>query len=58
MTLCPVPDTKRRNYLEQNVGAVQMKRSANDLSRLDRAAPRGAAAGARYAQEACSRVNI
>jgi len=58
MTLRPVADTKRRSYLEQNVGAVQMKQSANDLSRLERAASRGAAAGVRYAQEACSRANI
>jgi aryl-alcohol dehydrogenase-like predicted oxidoreductase len=54
----PIAGTKRRNYLEQNVGAVQVKLSANDLSRLDRAAPRGAAAGARYPQEAMQRVNI
>jgi aryl-alcohol dehydrogenase-like predicted oxidoreductase len=56
--IVPIAGTKRRNYLEQNVGAVQVKLSANDLSRLDRAAPRGAAAGARYPQEAMQRVNI
>jgi aryl-alcohol dehydrogenase-like predicted oxidoreductase len=56
--IVPIAGTKRRNYLEQNVGAVQVKLNANDLSRLDRAAPRGAAAGARYPQEAMQRVNI
>jgi aryl-alcohol dehydrogenase-like predicted oxidoreductase len=56
--IVPIAGTKRRSYLEQNVGAVQVKLSANDLSRLDRAAPRGAAAGARYPQEAMHRVNI
>ena len=56
--IVPIAGTKRRNYLEQNLGAVQVKLSANDLSRLDRAAPRGAAAGARYPQEAMQRVNI
>jgi aryl-alcohol dehydrogenase-like predicted oxidoreductase len=56
--IVPIAGTKRRSYLEQNVGAVQVKLSANDLSRLDRAAPRGAAAGARYPQEAMQRVNI
>ena len=54
----PIAGTKRRSYLEQNVGAVEVKLSANDLSRLDHAAPRGAAAGARYPQEAMQRVNI
>ena len=56
--IVPIAGTKRRSYLEQNVGAVQVKLSANDLSRLDRIAPRGAAAGARYPQEAMQRVNI
>jgi aryl-alcohol dehydrogenase-like predicted oxidoreductase len=56
--IVPIAGTKRRSYLEQNVGAVQVKLSANDLSRLDRAAPRGAASGARYPQEAMQRVNI
>jgi aryl-alcohol dehydrogenase-like predicted oxidoreductase len=56
--IVPIAGTKRRSYLEQNLGAVQVKLSANDLSRLDRAAPRGAASGARYPQEAMQRVNI
>ena len=56
--IVPIAGTKRRSYLEQNVGAVEVKLSANDLSRLDRAAPRGAASGARYPQEAMQRVNI
>src|SRR5207245_1924424 len=56
--IVPIAGTKRRSYLEQNLGALQVKLTAADLSRLDRAAPPGAAAGARYPQEAMQRVNI
>lgn len=56
--IVPIAGTKRRSYLEQNVGAVQVSLTAADLSRLDRTAPAGATAGARYAQEAMQRVNI
>jgi len=56
--IVPIAGTKRRSYLEENVGAIQVKLTAADLARLDRAAPRGAAAGARYPQEAMQRVNI
>jgi aryl-alcohol dehydrogenase-like predicted oxidoreductase len=45
----PIPGTKRRRYLEENVAAEQVELSSEDLARLDRAAPRGAAAGDRYA---------
>jgi hypothetical protein len=40
------------------VGALQVKLTVADLSRLDRAAPLGATAGGRYPQEAMQRVNI
>jgi aryl-alcohol dehydrogenase-like predicted oxidoreductase len=43
----PIPGTKRRTYLEENVGAVDVELSADDLARLDRL---GTAAGARYPQ--------
>jgi len=56
--IVPIAGTKRRSYLEQNVGALQVRLTAADLSRLDRAAPAGATAGARYPQEAMQRVNI
>ncbi len=44
----PIPGTKRRKYLEQNAAAVQVRLDAEDLRRIDEAAPRGAAAGDRY----------
>ncbi len=56
--IVPIAGTKRRTYLEQNVGALQVKLTAADLSRLDQVAPQGATAGARYPQEAMQRVNI
>jgi len=56
--IVPIAGTKRRTYLEQNVGALQVRLTAADLSRLERAAPPGATAGARYPQQAMHRVNI
>ncbi|MCU1615158.1 MAG: aldo/keto reductase [Frankiales bacterium] len=44
----PIPGTKRRSYLEENIGAVAVQLSADDLARLDEIAPPGAARGARY----------
>ncbi len=44
----PIPGTKRRNYLETNWAANEIRLTASDLARLDAAAPRGIAAGERY----------
>jgi aryl-alcohol dehydrogenase-like predicted oxidoreductase len=44
----PIPGTKRRNYLEQNLAANDIELTRDDLARLDAAAPRGATAGERY----------
>jgi aryl-alcohol dehydrogenase-like predicted oxidoreductase len=46
--LIPIPGTKRRQYLEENVGALDVMLSADDLQRIDEIAPKGAAAGTRY----------
>ena len=45
----PIPGTKRRSYLDQNAEASELELSAEDLARLDEAAPVGAARGDRYA---------
>jgi aryl-alcohol dehydrogenase-like predicted oxidoreductase len=45
----PIPGTKRRTYLEENVAAAAIVLSADDLARLDAIVPKGAAAGDRYA---------
>lgn len=44
----PIPGTKRRAYVQQNAEAAEIELSAEDLQRLDEAAPVGAAAGDRY----------
>ncbi|MGY1824946.1 aldo/keto reductase [Blastococcus sp. SYSU DS0541] len=44
----PIPGTKRRSYLEENVAAAAVELSAGDLARLDAIAPPGAAVGGRY----------
>lgn len=43
-----IPGTKRRTYLEQNVGALQIELTADDLAFLDEVAPVGVASGERY----------
>jgi aryl-alcohol dehydrogenase-like predicted oxidoreductase len=45
----PIPGTKRRAYLEENVEATELELTEEDLDRLDEAAPPGVAAGERYA---------
>jgi len=45
----PIPGTKRRSYLEENVAAATMELSPSDLARLEEAVPRQGVAGDRYA---------
>jgi len=45
----PIPGTKRRRYLEENIAALKVVLSDDDLAALDAAAPLGAGAGDRYA---------
>ena len=45
----PIPGTKRVKYLEENAAASRVKLSEEDVRRIDEAAPKGAAAGERYA---------
>ncbi|MDQ3196241.1 MAG: aldo/keto reductase [Pseudomonadota bacterium] len=46
--IVPIPGTRRRGYLEENVRAAEVELDAEDLVRLDELAPRDAAAGSRY----------
>jgi aryl-alcohol dehydrogenase-like predicted oxidoreductase len=55
--LVPIPGTKRRKYLEENVGALNVELTAQDLERIDEIAPRGAAAGTRYPEAMMASVN-
>jgi aryl-alcohol dehydrogenase-like predicted oxidoreductase len=54
----PIPGTKRRRYLEENVAALGIALSGDDLRRIDAVAPKGAAAGARYPEAAMRAVNV
>jgi aryl-alcohol dehydrogenase-like predicted oxidoreductase len=45
----PIPGTKRRSYLEENVAAGEIELSADELARIEEAAPVGTTAGERYA---------
>jgi len=47
--IVPIPGTKRVRYVEENLAATDIELSADDLQRIEKAAPRGAAAGERYA---------
>ena len=55
--IVPIPGTKRRRYLEENVAALKVKLTADDLAHLDEIMPRDAAAGARYPEEMMRAVN-
>jgi aryl-alcohol dehydrogenase-like predicted oxidoreductase len=55
--IVPIPGTKRRKYLEENVRALEVKLTAPDLARIDRVIPSGAASGERYAPHALRAVN-
>ena len=46
--IVPIPGTKRRTYLEQNVAAADLTLSPEDLARIEEASPKGAALGDRY----------
>jgi aryl-alcohol dehydrogenase-like predicted oxidoreductase len=46
--IVPIPGTKRRKYLDENIAALDVELSSDDLRRLDEILPPGAAAGERY----------
>ncbi len=56
--IVPIPGTKRRTYLDQNLGALDVKLTPADLKRIDELAPRGAAVGARYPEEYMNRLGV
>ena len=54
--MVPIPGTKRRTYLEENVAAGKVQLSKSDLARIEEVAPKGFAAGGRYRD--MSTVNV
>jgi len=55
--IVPIPGTKRRKYLEENVAAVEVKLTKEDLRRIDEVFPAEAAAGGRYPEHMMALVN-
>ncbi|MGA9391951.1 MAG: aldo/keto reductase [Candidatus Sulfotelmatobacter sp.] len=55
--IVPIPGTKHRKYLEENVAALEVKLTEDDLQRIDEIFPTGAAAGLRYPEHMMSIVN-
>lgn len=55
--IVPIPGTKRRRYLEDNLGALDVELNADDLSRIDAVLPQGAASGTRYPAATMASVN-
>ena len=46
--MIPIPGTKRRKYLDENLGALDVELTLEDLAAIEAIAPKGAASGARY----------
>jgi len=55
--IVPIPGTKRRTYLEENIAALHVKLTPRDLRRIEEAAPRGVAAGHRYPEAMVNLLN-
>jgi aryl-alcohol dehydrogenase-like predicted oxidoreductase len=55
--IVPIPGTTRAKHLEENMRALDVKLTPEDLRRIDRVAPPGAAAGPRYPEAAMQSVN-
>jgi aryl-alcohol dehydrogenase-like predicted oxidoreductase len=56
--IVPIPGTKRRKYLDENLDAIDVELSPMDLQQINAIAPKGVAAGTRYAEAMMSRVGI
>ena len=56
--IVPIPGTKRRVYLEENLGALEVTLTPRDLERINAAAPRGAASGERYPSAAMRALSL
>ena len=55
--IVPIPGTKRVRYLDENIGALDVKLTNEDLKRLDDILPPGAASGQRYPEHSMAAVN-
>jgi aryl-alcohol dehydrogenase-like predicted oxidoreductase len=53
----PIPGTKRRPYLEENTGALEVELTPEDLAVIEEVTPRGSVAGERYNPDMMANVN-
>ncbi len=56
--IVPIPGTKRRTFLEENVAALDVELTAGDLAAIEDVAPKGVTTGDRYPAEHMARVNV
>ncbi|WP_276356188.1 aldo/keto reductase [Cohnella caldifontis] len=56
--IAPIPGTKRRTLLEENVRAAGVKLTKEETARIEEAAPKGAAVGTRYPEAGMKGVNL
>ena len=56
--IVPIPGTKRRKYLEENLRAIDVELSPDDLAEIDEAAPKGVAAGERYNEASMKTLDV
>jgi aryl-alcohol dehydrogenase-like predicted oxidoreductase len=54
----PIPGTKRRAYLDENLGALAVRLTPEELARIDAILPPGAASGERYMETGMKAVNL
>ena len=55
--IVPIPGTKRRRFLQENVGALDVNLTSADLARIDEVAPKNAFSGLRYPESMMKMVN-
>ncbi len=53
----PIPGTKRAKYLDENLGALDVRLTPAELSQIDAVLPGGLASGDRYPAQAMQAVN-
>jgi aryl-alcohol dehydrogenase-like predicted oxidoreductase len=56
--IVPIPGTKRVKYLEENLGALDVKLTAEDLAQIEKFLPKGAVAGPRYTEQMMRLIDV
>jgi aryl-alcohol dehydrogenase-like predicted oxidoreductase len=56
--IVPIPGTKRRAWLDQNIAALDLRLTSEELARLDEILPPGDAAGSRYHERGMATVDL